>query len=202
MPQFYDPNKQLLDRFEKPATSSSDRVHNDPEFATFTYGDNTRKKSALRQLERGDLLFYLVRLVPYEEQQFNTDRAIFALIGYLEIDERLDDPANPLFTSPAFNRNAHVRRWANDSASFGDFVVFKGSTKSRRFRYAVPFDREFVEYVPILTGERAAWKWGRTSDNGVIASYTRTARRHIDPSTEPQRAERFWTRIRESQRCS
>ena len=200
VPQFYYPNKPLLDRFEKPTISPSQRVHNDPEFATFTYGDNTRKKGALRQLEQGDLLFYLARLVPYAQQQFNTDRAIFALIGYLEIDERLDDPVNPLFTSPAFNRNAHVRRWENDPASFDDFVVFKGSTKSRRFRYAVPFDRELVEHIPILTAEGTAWRWGRTSDNGVIASYTRTARLHIDPNTDPERAERFWTRIGESQR--
>lgn len=200
VPQFYHPNKPLLDRFENPAISPSQRVHNDPEFATFTYGDNTRKKGALRQLEQGDLLFYLARLVPYAQQQFNTDRAIFALIGYLEIDERLDDPVNPLFTSPAFNRNAHVRRWENDPASFDDFVVFKGSTKSLRFRYAVPFDRELVEHIPILTAEGTAWRWDRTSDNGVIASYTRTARLHIDPNTDPERAERFWTRIGESQR--
>ena len=202
VPQFYYPNKPLLDRFAKPVISPSDKVHNDPEFATFTYGDNTRKKGALRQLKRGDFLFYLVRLVPYEEQQFDTDRAIFALIGYLEIDERLDNPDNPLFTSPAFNRNAHVRRWVNDPGSFDDFVVFKGSTHSRRFGYAVPFDRAFVEHVPMLTGTRTAWQWGRTSDNGVIASYTRTARQHIDPSTDADRAERFWTRIWESQKWS
>ena len=195
VPQFYDPNRPLLDRFAKPAISPSDKVHNDPEFATFTYGDNSRKKGALRQLKGGDFLFYLVRLVPYEEQQYDNDRAIFALIGYLEIDEWLDNPDNPLFTGPAFNRNAHVRRWVNDPGSFDDFVVFKGSTHSRRFGYAVPFDRAFVEHVPMLTGNRTAWQWGRTSDNGVIASYTRTARLHIDPSTDAERAARFWNRI-------
>ena len=201
VPQFYNPNKPLLDRFEKPAISPSDRVHNDPEFATFTYGDKIRK-GALRQLKQGDFLFYLARLVPYDEQQFDTDRAIFALIGYVEIEERLDDPHGPMFTSPAFNRNAHVRRWEYDPASFGDFVVFKGSTDSRRFRYAVPFDREFVEHIPILTAKRNAWQWGRTSEVGEIAWYTRTARLHINPSTDAVRAERFWTRIRESQQWS
>lgn len=197
--QFYDPNKLLLDRFAKPAVSPSSRVHNDPEFATFTYGDNTRKKGALRQLKRGDFLFFLARLVPYEDQQFDTGRAMFALIGYLEIEERLDNADDPLFTSPAFNRNAHVRRWVNDPGSFGDFVVFKGSTKSRRFRYAAPFDRTFVEHVPILTKDSTAWQWGRTSDNGVISSYTRAVRCHIDPSTDPERAARFWNRVWESQ---
>lgn len=201
VPQFYYPNKPLLDRFGTPAVSPSDKVHNDPEFATFTYGDKIRK-GALRQLKQCDFLFYLARLVPYDEQLFDTDGAIFALIGYIEIGERLDDPNAPMFTSPAFYRNAHVRRWKYDRASFDDFVVFKGSTNSRRFRYAVPFDREFVEHIPILTAERNAWQWGRTSEVGEIAWYTRTARLHINPSTDAVRAERFWTRIWESQSWS
>jgi len=200
--QFYHPNKPLLDRFAKPAISPLGRVHNDPEFVTFTYGDNTREKGRLGKLERGDFLFFLARLVPHEEGHFNTERAIFALIGYLEIDEWLDDADNPLFTSPAFNRNAHVRRWENDPSSFNNFVVFKGSTDSRRFRYAVPFDREFVDHVPILDKEWNAWQWGKRSDNAVIGSYTRAPRMHVDPSTEPERASRFWARIWTSQQWS
>ena len=201
VPQFYYPNKPLLDPFGTPAVSPSDRVHNDPEFATFTYGDKIRK-GALRQLKQGDFLFYLARLVPYDEQHFDTDGAIFALIGYIEIEERRDAPHDPMFTSPAFNRNAHVRRWENDAASFDDFVVFKGSTDSRRFRYAVPFDREFVEHIPILTAKNNAWNWDGTKELRVIGSHTRTPRSHINPTTEPERAERFWTRIRESQQWS
>jgi hypothetical protein len=69
--QFNAPDMPLFDRFAAPATSPSQKVHNDPEFATFTYGDNLRKKGGLRQLQAGDFLFFLARLVPYAERQFD-----------------------------------------------------------------------------------------------------------------------------------
>ena len=197
--QFSSPNSPLFDRFADPAISPSENVHNDPEFATFTYGDNMRKKGGLRQLQEGDFLFFLARLVPYADQ-YDNKNGIFALIGYIEIAECLDNSDNPLFTSPAFNRNAHVRRWVNSSASFADYAVFKGSTNSRRFHTAVPFDREFVEHGPILKKDGAAWEWGWSTDLGVIGSNTRAVRIHIDPQTDGERAERFWKRIWKLQR--
>ena len=100
-----------------------------------------------------------------------------------------------MFTSPAFNKNAHVMRWVNNPASFKDYVVFKGSINSRRFHTAVPFDREFVEHIPILKKDRTAWEWDKQSNLGVIGSNTRAVRMHIDPKKDKKRAKRFWKRI-------
>ena len=192
--QFNSPNSPLFDRFAVPAISPLENVHNDPEFATFTYGDNLSKKGGLHHLEEGDFLFFLARLVSYSDQHFD-ENAIFALIGYIQIAERLDSSDDPMFTSPAFNRNAHVRRWVNLPESFADYAVFKGSTDSRRFHTAVPFDREFVEHVPILKKDGSAWEWGGRTELSVIGSNTRAVRMHIDPKTDAARAKRFWERI-------
>ena len=196
--QFNSPNTPLFNQFANPAVSPSENVHDDPEFATFTYGDNLRK-GGLRQLQEGDFLFFLARLVPYADQ-YDNKNGIFALIGYIEIAECLDNSDDPMLTSPAFNRNAHVRRWVNIPASFADYAVFKGSTNSRRFHTAVPFDREFVEHVPILKKDGAAWEWGWSTELGVIGSNTRAVRMHIDPKTDGARAKRFWERIWKLQR--
>ncbi len=199
--QFNSPNTPLFDRIANPAISPSENIHNDPEFATFTYGDNVDlgSKGRLRQLQVGDYLFFLARLVPYEDQYFN-ENAIFALVGYIEIAEHLDNSEDLLFTSPAFNENAHVRRWVNNPASFAGYAVFKGSTDSRRFHTAVPFNREFVEHVPILKADGSAWEWGGNTELGVIGSNTRAVRMHIDPQTDGARAKRFWERIWKLQR--
>ena len=193
--QFKVPNTPLFDLFVNPAISPSKKVHNDPEFATFTYGDNLRKKGGLRRLQAGDFLFFLARLVPYAKQQFDEKNAKFALIGYLEIEEHLDNSDDPMFTSPAFNKNAHVMRWVNNPTSFTDYAVFKGSINSRRFHTAVPFDREFVEHIPILKKDRTAWEWDKQPNLGVIGSNTRAVRMHIDPKKDKKRAKRFWKRI-------
>ena len=132
--------------------------------------------------------------MPYDDQ-FHHDKAIFALVGYLEIAEWLDNLEEPV--EPAYKRNAHVTRWLVDPSSFNGFRIFKGATQSRRFQFAVPFNREFVEHVPILLASGEKWKWGRTTDLGVIGSNTRTARMFIDPSASGGRkqAERFWKYI-------
>ena len=199
--QFNSPNTPLFDRFADPAISPSENVHNDPEFATFTYGDNLgpRGKGSLRQLQEGDFLFFLAHLVPYTNR-YDKKYARFALVGYIEIAERLDNSDDPMFTSPAFNRNAHVRRWVNSPASFTDYAVFKGSTNSRRFHTAVPFDHEFVEHIPILKKDGTAWEWDQRTELSVIGSNTRAVRIHINPQTDGERAERFWKRIWNLQR--
>lgn len=205
--QFDAPDIPLTERLIPLKISPDTKVHNDPEFATFTYGDSPIVKPGLQSMTRGDFLFFLVRLVPYRNQGYVTDEALFALIGYLEIDEQIslpsDDAVDRLLTSPAFNRNAHVIRWLNDHVPDVDgYVVYKGSTNSRRFHTAVKFDQEFVEDIPLLTAAGSPWNWETSTQIGRIGSYTRTARLHIDPSTDPDRAGRFWTHIWESQQWS
>ena len=113
----------------------------------------------------------------YETMTYNYYyEGICALIGFLEID------------------------WFNDHVPYEDgYVVYKGSTNSRRFRNAVKFDGEFVEDIPFLTAAGAPWNWEKDTELGVINARTRGARQHIDPSADLERAARFWRRIWASQ---
>ena len=163
--QFDAPDIPLTERLIPLKISPDTKVHNDPEFATFTYGDSPIVKPGLQSMTRGDFLFFLVRLVPYRNQGYVTDEALFALIGYLEIDEQIslpsDDAVDRLLTSPAFNRNAHVIRWLNNRVPDNEgYAVYKGSTNSRRFHTAVKFDREFVADIPLLTADGDPWELG------------------------------------------
>ena len=200
--QFYNPKKPLLALFPHSTVPPTIQAHNDPEFLTLTYGDNITTKSNLKDLQKGDYLFFLARLVPYDNGKFHHKKALFALVGYLEVDEYVYKPSSSLFGSPAFAKNAHVIRWSANPYSFTNFAIFKGSTNSRRFRYAVPFDRNFVELVPLFKADGSLWEWGRTTELGTIGANTRTARMYIDPNTEEdnKRAERFWCYIWETQK--
>ncbi len=200
--QFNHPDQPFLALYSKVSLSPGDKVHSDPEFLTFTYGDNTNQKSNLQDMRAGDYLFFLARLVPFSDTQFQHERAFFALVGYLEIAEVLNDPNSSLFTSPAFVRNAHVRRWLADPSSFDNFAIFKGSTNSRRFRFAVHFDRRFVENVPLLKADGRIWDWDRTTELGIIGANTRTVRMYIDPKSKDgqKQAEKFWLNIWEAQK--
>lgn len=200
--QFNHPDQPFLALYSKVSLSPGDKVHSDPEFLTFTYGDNTKQKSNLQDMRAGDYLFFLARLVPFSDTQFQHERAFFALVGYLEIAEVLNDPNSSLFTSPAFVRNAHVRRWLANPSSFDNFTIFKGSTKSCRFRFAVRFDRRFVEYVPLLKADGSVWDWDRTTELGIIGANTRTVRMYIDPKSKDgqKRAKKFWLNIWKAQK--
>lgn len=198
--QFNAPDSPVINHFRAINIPRDTKIHNDPEFATFTFGDSPIVKPGLKSMTKGDFLFFLVRLVPYRNQQYYNNEGIFALIGFLEIEEIIplpfDATIDPLLTSPAFNRNAHVMRWLNDHVSYDDgYVVYKGSTNSRRFGKAVKFDREFVEDIPLLTAAGAPWNWGKDTELSVINWHTRSARQHIDPSVDSERAARFWRRI-------
>ncbi|HLF87530.1 MAG TPA: hypothetical protein VI451_01160 [Anaerolineales bacterium] len=202
--QFNASEKPLMDLFPQLSKQANIQAHNDPEFITLTYGDNVVQKSNLQDLQKGDYLFFLARLVPYRTGKFHHNEAIFALVGYFEVDECNDDPNSSLFISPAFLRNAHVKRWLVNPSSFTNFVVFKGSTNSRRFRFAVPFNRELIEHVPFLKADGSFWDWGRTTELGIIGANTRTVRMYIDPNSKngQERVERFWQFIFDTQKWS
>ncbi|MDO9128493.1 MAG: hypothetical protein Q7U34_01375, partial [Anaerolineales bacterium] len=200
--QFYEPTKPLLDLFQKSPVSPELKVHSDPEFLTLTYGDNIKKKTNLQRLQRGDFLFFLARLVPFNNGQFNHSKANFALIGYLQIEEILKESHSSIFDSPVFNQSVHFGRWKADESSFDNFAIFKGSTRSLRFYFAVPFNRRLVELVPILKADNSHWDWKRTTELGTIGANTRAARMHIDPNVNKERAQRFWQHIYNAQKWS
>ena len=171
--------------------------HFDPEFDTFTYGDNCAtapRAAALKSVLPGDFIFFIVRLVSLGDGEPG-----FYLMGYLEVESALASVTGPPGeTDMAWaGNNAHIRRALSDPEWWNGFCVFRGSANSRRFRRAVPVSRELASRV-FRTAAGRPWRWdSRRSDLQVIGSYTRSCRCVIDPGEPggPERAARFWDAI-------
>lgn len=188
---FYHPDESLDAYYPK---RMADRAtHNDPEFATLTYGDNCEanaRAAGLKSAGPGDHLFFLCRLAEWADGG-PTGRRGFYLVGMLRIDGVLKGvrarPSNPVIR--AFGNNAHLRRGLTDPALWDGFWVFRGGDGSSRFRRAVPVDRALCERV-FTKADGSAWEWdGGRTELQVIGSYTRACRCVIDPA-EPGGAER------------
>jgi len=143
-------------------------VHVDPDFASrpATYGDNCRhagRAYSLRRARPGDEIVFLARLVNHQPG--------FYLVGSLEIADVLTDVTN----DPGagwWDPNAHVRR-ARATDKWDSFWVFKGSSQSRLFECAVPFQRDELTRI---FGDGLRWPQQRT-ELQTIGSYTRAVRR-------------------------
>lgn len=154
--------------------------HNDPEFETLTYGDggDNGRSSALKTLRPGDALLFLARLERWDDGKRMREFG-FYLIGGLSVDYAE-------FVTPQtsgrdrFAKNAHAIR--------GDerFLGVAGSSRSRRFRKAVPITRDVCDEV-FRAADGSPWRWGggKTALQ-VIGSYTRSCRRMLDASIPEQ----------------
>tara|TARA_B100000949_G_C14283573_1_gene453039 strand:+ start:1320 stop:2090 length:771 start_codon:yes stop_codon:yes gene_type:complete len=186
---FYDPSKNLDSYI--PKRFLEETTHNDPEFDTFSYGDNcdvNPRAMSLRNVERGDFLMFIARLNHWLPEG-GTDRYGFFLVGYLHVDHIISSVTSiPLNADlERFSSNAHIRRAMYDSSLWDSFWIFGGSSWSRRFHKAVPVTREICDQI-FRAADGSKWKWGMNeggrSDLQVIGSYTRTCRCSIDPGTE------------------
>ena len=63
------------------------KVHLDPEFNTFTYGDVGRKAGYLLKLNKGDILVFYAGLTPYIKSEY--PEALY-IIGYFTVGEIID----------------------------------------------------------------------------------------------------------------
>ena len=173
-------------------------THNDPEFDSFTYGDNcetTPRSASLKRVVPGDYLIFLARLERFPRQQPTREYG-FYLVGYLEVEEVLRDvrahPGEGVLRR--FGLNAHVRRGLSDSELWDRFWVFGGSSRSRRFDKAVPVTREMAGRV-FTSADGSPWRWdANRSELQVIGSYTRSCRCVLDPSLpgHASRADALW----------
>ena len=160
-------------------------AHSDPEFDSFTYGDNCElspRAASLRRIEPFDFLFFLARL-EHRDGRVPAGRPGFYLIGFLEVVEVLKDvTSRPKAASLGrFRANAHVRRGLCDSNLWDRFWVFRGSQRSRRFPKAVPVTRELAAQV-FRRADGSPWRWPENrTDLQVIGSYTRSCRCVLDP---------------------
>lgn len=165
--------------------------HNDPEFETLTYGDSgdNPKSSRLTGIQPGDALLFLARLERWTALDGEgTEQFGFYLIGGLAADYAE-------FVTPQsagrdrFAKNAHAIR--GDERFFG----VAGSSRSRRFRRAVPLNRDICNKV-FRAANGALWRWGAgKSDLATIGSYTRSIRQMLDTDVAEQ--ERRATVLRE-----
>ncbi len=192
---FNDPDRTLADYAS--VSRWNDRLHDDPEFRTFTYGDNpqtTGRAAGLTSCGPGDYLIFLARLVAED------NAAGFYLIGFFRVTEVLRDvtefPKGRDFT--VFGANAHIRRAAYHSGALNKFWVWKGDPRaSLRLLRAVPLDREFTE-ATLLTAQNRPWIWSANrTELQTIGSYTRSGRMVIDPAEQggTQRAMRLWEAV-------
>ena len=186
-------------------------AHHDPEFKTFTYGDNCEtspRAASLRQMEPRDFLLFIARLAscsrrlpaPSTRPRRPTTYG-FYLIGFLEIEEVLRDVrCRPVARDlTRFSENAHLRRGMSDDSLWDRFWVFGGSDRSRRFRRAVPVTRAMADRV-FTAADGSPWRWPvNRTELQVIGSYTRSCRCVVDPCLpgHAARAEALWEWVRE-----
>lgn len=175
----------------------SELMHNDPEFVTHTYGDTPEfepRSMNLRKLNKGDTLYYLARLVEWNNGYWG--KPGFYLVGSLVLDKivkKSDLIENPNLIQVVQN-NAHVKRWLiKPEAESKNFWVLVGSDQSKRFIHAVPFDRNIVQKI-LLASDGKPIKWDSSkTDLQTIGSYTRSCR----IINNPARIEIFEDHIRD-----
>lgn len=163
-------------------------THYDPEFETFTFGDNcgwAPRAAALRACRAGDWIFFIARLV-------GSAGPVFALVGGLQVESILRDARGPSDQLRRYAANAHVRRAQADARYWDGFWVFAGGPASGLFERALLIGRPEAE---LLLRDRTGEPWSWRSDRSVlqtIGSYTRSCRCVVDPSVDPERAALWW----------
>ncbi|HHT18631.1 MAG TPA: hypothetical protein GXZ72_03630 [Methanobacterium sp.] len=104
-----------------PKKIATRKVHMDPEFINFTYGDEGKKATYLRKLNHNDILVFYAGLKPYEENEY--PEALY-IIGYFTIKDIIDfknnkdeiDSINTIRTK--FSHNSHPKRFNTNDLVF------------------------------------------------------------------------------------
>lgn len=164
------------------------RSHYDPEFITPSYGDVPRtnaRASNLLNVKKDDILLFYARLVEWSNGRFHRNQSGMYFIGYIEVSEIHGDiterPKRDTFKR--ISRNAHIIR-AECLDDYNGFHVFRGSRKSRRFTYALPFNRSVIRRFRLSDANGEPIKWNRyKSENSAIGAYFRSVRQ-IDSSRQ------------------
>ncbi len=196
-------------------------AHNDPEFDTFTYGDNcdnSPRAASLKRIQRGDYILFLARMVGASAINKSKDPQIgsandlqkssgvgllghfgFYLVGYIKVADVLKRvlarPSSAILRR--YGANAHIRKGMESSLYWNGFWIFCGSNKSRRFRKAVPVTRQLSKQV-FTSADGTPWEWSKNrTDLQVIGSYTRSVRCVIDTAIpgHAKRADFLWNWI-------
>jgi hypothetical protein len=93
------------------------KVHLDPEFTTFTYGDVGRKANYLLKLNPGDLLVFYMGLTPNSRSEY--PEALY-ITGYITVKEVLDFKNIPLLhvkrIEEKYSNNSHLKRQSDKTS--------------------------------------------------------------------------------------
>jgi Nucleotide modification associated domain 3 len=104
------------------------KLHFDPEFETFTYGDQTAKRNYLLKLNKNDLIVFYSGLTPHENQIYEEGLYI---IGYFTVENVIDfntlSGDETIYQSKILKNNAHIK-----SNSLENLVIIKGQNKSSK----------------------------------------------------------------------
>lgn len=110
------------------------KIHFDPEFETFTYGDvSPAKNKYLLKLEKNDLLVFYAGLTPYKNDKF--EEALY-IIGYFAVEDVID--FNGLSSIERdelvskYHNNAHIK-----TGDLENLVIVIGNSKSRLIDKAI-----------------------------------------------------------------
>jgi Nucleotide modification associated domain 3 len=102
------------------------KIHFDPEFETFTYGDSSSKRNFLLKLEKDDILIFYAGLTPFKTKIY---REALYIIGYFSVQKVID--FNQLTKSQIkeyhdyFPKNAHLKR----KHDIKDLIIVAGDKK-------------------------------------------------------------------------
>ncbi len=115
-------SKYLPDKIKKR------KLHFDPEFDTYTYGDQTSKRNYLLKLEKTDYLVFYAGLTPFENDDY--EEALY-IIGYFEVEEVIDfsklNPNEQMQSIKLYKNNSHIK-----SEGFEKLVIVKGYVKTSK----------------------------------------------------------------------
>jgi hypothetical protein len=110
------------------------KLHYDPEFESFTYGDpSPSKRNYLLKLEKNDLLVFYAGLTPYKTDNFK--EALY-VIGYFVVKEVIDfnelNNAQMKRKSEVYSNNAHIK-----SGDTGNLAIVVGNNQSKLLNKAI-----------------------------------------------------------------
>ena len=118
---------------------SSQHVHFDPEFETFTYGDPTPPKRSLRWLQPGDFLAFYCGLQAWDSEsgfRYGARPGLY-LVGYFEVSRVVMAKGHGRKNLlPDFGNNFHVRYRSIFDCDQDRLVLIKGGKGSRLFNKA------------------------------------------------------------------
>ncbi len=175
------------------------RVHKDPEFDTFTYGDvidSSKPKSAkLSLIKKGDYLFFIANLSKYQNGKFFRNSGEFYFIGYLEVEDVYSTEKEIKANIEKVKENAHYKHLLDNHSNFGEFRIVKGNENSKRFKHPFKVTKKFCDdCLRLVSGNNFNWD-KFPSVTGCIGSTTRTIRPYINKAKQPFFWKSFWNWI-------